>query len=448
MGEQYFAFADAPRREEYDTCIRCGLCLESCPTFQETGRELESPRGRVQLMAAVAEGVVPLASPSLAATLFSCLDCRACEVACPSGVPIGTLIEKGRAQVVAAERAEPRSGRAPSVGRATRWAVRRVLPYRKRLRILASLVAGAQKVHLLNPLSRPLPVGMRRLSAALPRLTSPSLPVPERPVGGLRQAQPRVGVFLGCVMDAIFGEANAATQRVLAQNGAAVAVPQAQTCCGALAVHAGERDHARVLARQNIDAFLQAGVDFVATNAGGCGAALMEYPEWLAADVNYRDKAREFSARVRDISVLLKEMGFRAPARAARPQVVTYQASCHLHNVMKAGSDPVDLLKQIPDLEVREMPDAARCCGSAGIYNLTHPTMAEALLRRKMADVPEGTETIATGNPGCWLQMLHGVKTYRPGLAVRHVVQILDEAYAREEAATVGDVLPDIEKAR
>ena len=445
MAEQYFPFADAPRQEEYNPCIRCGLCLESCPTFQQTGRELESPRGRVQLIAAVAEGVVPLASPRLAETLFTCLDCRACEVACPSGVPIGSLIEKGRAQVVAAEQSKPRPRRGRSVNRATHWAVRHVMPYPRRLRTLASLLGGMQRLRLLGTFSRPLPIGMRRLASALPEPGLRRVPAPQLAASG--RGGLRTGVFLGCVMEVIFSDANAATVRVLTKNGAEVKVPQAQTCCGALAVHAGDRDQARALARQNIDAFLQAEVDVIATNAGGCGAALMEYAEWLAEDVNYRDRAREFSAQVRDVSVLLKEMNFRPPRSTPRPQVVTYQASCHLHNVMKAGSAPVDILKQIPGLEVREMADAARCCGSAGIYNLSHPIMAEALLRTKMADVPDGTETIATGNPGCWLQMLHGVKTYRPGVSVRHVVQILDEAYASEESEA-GDVLADAEKAR
>jgi glycolate oxidase iron-sulfur subunit len=210
-------------------------------------------------------------------------------------------------------------------------------------------------------------------------------------------------------------------------------VPENQGCCGALAIHAGERDLARAMARRNIDAFLEGSLDYVATNAGGCGAALLEYPEWLEDDAGYREKACLFADKVKDTAVILEREGYRPPGAGAK-QVVTYQASCHLENVMKAGSAPTNILRSIPGVELRDMKDAARCCGSAGIYNLTHPEMAEALLQRKMADVPEGTETIVTGNPGCWLQLLHGAKTYRPGIRIRHLMELLDEAYASESA--------------
>lgn len=433
MGSAEFPFIDPPRREQYQPCIKCGLCLDSCPTFQETGQELESPRGRVQLIAAVDRGVVPLSAPKVAATLFSCLDCRACEVACPSGVPIGSLIERGRGQVVAMQRAHRTSRGRAAVGTTTRLALKHLLPKPKRLKQVGRLLAAAQRLGLIKSRARFLaPLGMRRMAEAMPLVPRTR----ESDTVFLdAAAKTRVGVFLGCIMDVLFADANQATIRVLQRNNLGPVVPAGQTCCGALAIHAGEREQARVQARQNIDAFVADDLDYVVTNAGGCGAALMEYPEWLAEDPQYREQAERFSQKVVDVAVLLEKEGWRAPS-ATFPEKVTYQASCHLSNVMKASAAPVRILKSIPGVEFQEMADSARCCGSAGIYNLTHPEMSEALLKRKMADVPDGIETIVTGNPGCWLQMLHGVDAYRPGIRVRHLVQVLDDAYRREPLST------------
>ncbi len=436
MADLTFPFVDPPRADQFQPCIKCGLCLDSCPTFQETGRELESPRGRVQLIAAVARGVVPLGAPKLAETLFSCLDCRACEVACPSGVPIGSLIERGRGQVVAFQRKHgTRAHRKRSVGFATRWAVKSLLPDQNRVRRLTWVVGRAQRLGLLKSPGRYLvPVGMRRMAEGLPRI--PSLGRAQQAVSQGESSAKRVGVFSGCVMDAVFADANQATIRVLDRNRLSSVVPLGQNCCGALAIHAGEREAARTMARRNIDAFLADDLDYIATNAGGCGAALLEYPEWLADDPEYRERAKAFSAKVLDVAMILEKEGWQVPTTAIS-EVVTYQASCHLNNVMKAARAPVNILRVIPGLVFREMEDSARCCGSAGIYNLTHPEMAEALLRRKMDDVPEDVETIVTGNPGCWLQLLHGVQVYRPGLRVRHLVQVLDDAYERERSTPV-----------
>lgn len=427
MEPMQFPFVDPPERSQFQPCIKCGLCLESCPTFQETGRELESPRGRVQLIAAVARGTVPLTAPKVAHTLFSCLDCRACEVACPSGVPIGSLIERGRAQVVASQKTGRIDGSRPAVSRSTRWALRHLLPYPKRLKTAGRLLASAQRLRLTTgPGRHLLPIGMQRVATSLPTVRRRR--AESRSVAPVDPKRPRVGVFLGCVMEVLFKDANEATVRVLQHNTLTPVIPDAQVCCGALAIHAGEREQARDLARKNIDAFLAADVDYVATNAGGCGAAMLEYPEWLADDPEYHDRAIQLQKKVRDIATILDQEGWAVP-RTAQPTIVTYQASCHLQNVMHAGDAPIRILQSLPGVDFRPMADAARCCGSAGIYNLTHPAMAEALLVRKMNDVPEETETIVTGNPGCWLQLLHGVQAYRPNIAVRHLVQLLDDAY-------------------
>lgn len=422
----FFPFPDAPRPEQYEPCIKCGLCLDSCPTFQETGEELESPRGRVQLLAAVARGTVPLDAPKLAHTLFSCLDCRACEVACPSGVPIGSLIERGRAQVVLKEAETPPRDRPASVDTATRLALRHLIGHPRRLKWVGKITAFAQRRGLFRGrLAQRLPLGMRRLAQSLPPIDAraPDLR------GRLRAQEGRpVALFLGCVMDVVFHGANEATVRVLERNGYAVRVPAGQRCCGALATHAGDRESAKRLARANIDAFLADPADYVVTNAGGCGAALTEYPEWLEDDPAYAERARAFAAKVRDLSQALVEGGFRPPTGGIAA-TVTYQASCHLHNVQKATREPMTILSSIPGITVRPMADPARCCGSAGIYNLTHPEMAERLLARKMADVPEDVDTVITGNPGCWMQLLHGKDAFRPTVKVRHLAELLDEAY-------------------
>lgn len=437
-----FRFADAPGPDDYGACIKCGLCLPSCPTFRLTGEELQSPRGRVQLVAAVDRGVVPLTAPKFAQTLFDCLDCRACEVACPSGVPIGRLIELGRGQVVAAEQA---AGQAPALSeRAVQAALRHGFPHPRRLERLGRGLRWAQRLRLAERL--PAPLG--ELARALPPLPAqPSrrlLPTGRdeavRPAA-LGYAAPyvdpptrsRVALFLGCVMDVVFAEANAATARVLARNGHPLVVPQEQRCCGALAIHAGERETAKALARQNIDAFLASDAQWVVTNAGGCGAALMEYPEWLREDPAYRDRARQLAERVRDVSQVLVDEGFDPPAAPLTVQI-TYQESCHLANVMRVRQAPRQLLAAVPGVRLVEMAEPARCCGSAGIYNLTHSDTAEALLAQKMADIPAGTQWVATGNPGCWLQMRHGADRYGPAVEVVHTVEVLDAAYRAEAA--------------
>lgn len=443
--------SDVPQPDQYMPCIKCGLCLSACPTYQLTQEELESPRGRVQLIAAVDRGVVPLDAPEVDQTLFDCLDCRACEVACPSGVPIGALIETGRAQVTAEQQ---KRGQLSSGTKLVRFFLRHLFPYPQRLERVARTLRWAQRFRLIQladkvGLLRLFPDGWAEMARALPQIPkqsgrsqlidptdSGSAPVCVSPSGSdsaVEKKTPKgtAALFLGCILDVIFPQANLSTARVLSRNGWNVRVPVDQRCCGALAIHAGDRASARALARHNIDAFLNSGADTIVTNAGGCGAALLEYPQLLADDPAYAQKAQDFANRVQDIADVLVQNGFEKPA-AALPMRVTYQESCHLHNVMHVTSAPRQLLDSIDGIELREMPDAARCCGSAGIYNLTHPQLAEPLLARKMADVPSGVDAIVTGNPGCWLQLLHGIQAYGPACAVTHTVCLLDAAYNRE----------------
>ena len=424
-------------------CVHCGMCVRNCPIFQETGLEMDSPRGRVQLLRGFSRGELA-AAPGLFRAAWDCLDCRACEAACPSGVRPGLLVEEMRGELFA-------GGYRPGAwALLLNLALRFLFPYPRRLGVAGRLLRFYQRSGLRTAARR---LGILKLFPPVVREMEQILP--EAPAKTGRAILTRAnsngqrgkigagaaagnnndriaGLFLGCVMDILFAGVNLATASLLERHSFRVTAPAGQGCCGALHLHNGDRTGARKLARRNIDAFLAAGVDCVVTNAGGCGAALLEYPELLAGDPFYAKRAREFARKVVDIAQLLEQTGF-VPPRGSFPRRVAYQASCHLKNVMGVNSAPKRLLRQVPGLTLLEMPDEARCCGSAGIYNLTYPEMAEALLRRKMADLPPGTEVIATGNPGCLLQLLHGAEKYGPPVRVKHVVEILEEAYAAGE---------------
>ncbi len=423
---------DAPCSDEYQSCIKCGLCLESCPTFQETGRELESPRGRVQLIASVARGEVPLERGPLIDTMFSCLDCRACETSCPSGVPIGTLIEKARGEATVAF---------PDI--LPRWTRRAqsIIGHPRRLQFMRKLIVLGQRwgIWRRGPKWPGLPDSVGRLAATLRPLPMEMPYWNNQDISKVKQlSKPsaHVQLFVGCIMNTVFSDANQSTYRVLARHGCHISVTAGQVCCGALAVHAGDRREAKRLARINIDRFLLEDADYLVTNAGGCGAALLEYPEWFRDDAQYSVRAQQFAARIKDAMQVISTVGFQQPI-GAFPHSVTYQGSCHLHHVMKIGKTPEAMLSCIPGITYQPMPDLTRCCGSAGIYNLTHPIMADTLLVRKMADIPPGTEVVVTGNPGCWLQLEQGVQRYGPSVRVMHLMQVLDEAYQ------AGDLLHD-----
>ena len=380
------------------------------------------------------------ATPGFFQRVWNCLDCRACEAACPSGMHIGFLVEEARGQFFD-------DGYRGGAGVfLLNLAMRFLLPYPQRLEAAGQLLrfyqrSGLRTAARLLGVLKLFPPAVREMERILPEIPARTARAilakasqnREKKENGTKAGDGRTaGFFLGCVMDVFFTEINLATAHLLERHGFRVAAPAGQCCCGALHLHNGSRDHAEKLARRNIDAFLAAGVDYVVTNAGGCGAALLEYPELLAGDPVYADRAREFSRKVIDIAQLLEQTGF-LPPRGSFPRRVAYQASCHLKNVMGVADAPKRLLRQVPGLTLLEMPDEARCCGSAGIYNLTHPEIAEALLRRKMADLPPGTEVVATGNPGCLLQLMHGAEKYGPPVQVKHVVEILDEAYAAGE---------------
>jgi glycolate oxidase iron-sulfur subunit len=424
-----YLWEDAPDEDKYSVCVHCGMCLTACPTYQETGLEHQSPRGRVYLIKSVAEGRLAI-NEEFMDPIFQCLDCRACETACPSGVPVGALIEEARGQIT---QAIPPAG---IKGWISRFFLRGIFPYPSRLHALGTLTrfyqkSGLQKVVRKLKLLHILPPHLRYLEAVLPPVGKPILASMPEVIPAEGEKRARVALLTGCVMDVVFSDINESTIRVLVKNGCEVVLPKNQKCCGALQVHAGDRDTAKQLARQNIDAFLAAGVDRIIVNAAGCGAALKEYGELLRNDPEYREKAKEFSRNVEDVSKFLVDLGFRKP-QARLEARVTYHDACHLAHAQNIRHAPRELLSSIPGVEMVELLDSDRCCGSAGIYNLTHPEMAGKLLDRKMGDIPEEVELVAMGNPGCMLQMAMGVYRHGRHEKIVHTVQVLDWAYQKE----------------
>lgn len=418
------AVSDAPRQQDLDKCVHCGLCLNACPTYRELGIEMDSPRGRVYQMVQVANGA-PI-TDSYQEHIDLCLACRGCETACPSGVKYGRLIEAARADI------EQRTSR-PLLARIIRkfvfdW----LLPSRKMLRMAGAGLwiyqrSGMQRLVRASGLLRGK---LRDMESLAPSVEAPSF---YRHMGRVFPAhgerKHRVVLLSGCIANICFARLNEATVRVLQQNGCEVTIHEGQTCCGALHVHAGLRETARKLARQNIDALADAGFDAILTNAGGCGSTLKEYDELLEHDPAYADRARRFVSLMKDVNEFLASIGLN-PRMGEVRGVVTYQDSCHLAHGQRVRSAPRELLKQVPGLTLKEMPMSDLCCGSAGIYNVVHTDMALALLEKKMRSVNSTrAERIVTANPGCMLQLRAGVQRHGQGQRVSHVVEVLDEAY-------------------
>jgi glycolate oxidase iron-sulfur subunit len=420
---------DAPQQFDLDRCVHCGLCLNACPTYRELHLEADSPRGRVYQMVQVAQGAAHI-NPSYIEHLELCLACRGCESACPSGVQYGRLIEAARVEI---EAMRERSW-AARLFRA--FVFKRLLPSRTALSIAGRMLWLYQSS------------GLQKLvrSTGLVKLISPRLddadrlaPAPEPPFffrhyGKVHPAEGerryRVALLGGCIANVSFARLNEATVRVLQRNGCEVTIPAGQTCCGALHVHSGLRDEARALARRNIDAILEGGYDAVITNAAGCGSTLKEYGELLEHDPSYRERAREFAERVKDVNEFLASVPLNTRLGHV-DATVTYQDSCHLAHGQKVRAAPRTLLRAIPGLTFVEMPLSDLCCGSAGIYNIVHPDMAAAILEKKMASANSTrVSVIATANPGCMLQLRAGVARHGSGQRVLHVIELLDQAYA------------------
>ncbi len=394
-------------------CVHCGLCLSSCPTYRITGRETASPRGRVYLMRGVAEGRIPVGEV-VAEEAFLCLGCRACETACPSGVQYGALLERTREAV---ERVGLRQGFAP---RLERLALRRIVPRPRTLALAVTALGWIQGLRLDRVAGLLLRGRLREMLALLPAIppASERRRLPARlPARGTQRG--RVAFFEGCIMPELFGAVNRTTVELLAGQGFEVVVPPAQSCCGALQAHAGDRETAQALARTNLDAFAAEDFDALIVNSAGCGAALREQEHWLGR------AAEPLAARVRDVCEFLDEVGLRGELGPV-PLRVAYDDPCHLVHAQGVAAAPRRLLRAVPELELVEHDDATACCGAAGIYNLTHPGMSREVLDRKL-DALEAVapDAVATGNPGCLMQLRAGAAMRGHGWEIVHPMELL-----------------------
>ena len=415
--------ADAPSEDLISACVHCGFCLPTCPTFAVLGVEMDSPRGRIRLMKTVWEHRLGADSPGLEDHISKCLDCRACETACPSGVEYGKLVEGARSQIVVAR---PRS----PIERLIRTAAFEwLLPHRRALSAFATLSIAATRLGM-GSLLRATHLGVARRMADLLDLLpdrASATALAAAPARGTQRA--RVAMLEGCVMGSVFGDTNAATARVLARNGVEVVSTIGQTCCGALHAHAGERDLARDLARRNIAAFEHVAADAVIVNAAGCGAAMKEYGWLLKDDAAWSARASAFAAKVKDATEFLGDLGMSAPPRTLNGRV-TWDDPCHLLHGQKIRAQPRALLAAIPGLEVVPLEEADWCCGSAGTYNVTQPDLARSILERKIANiVRSGADTVVTANPGCLMQIQSGLRQAGSNVRVVHLIDLLDEAY-------------------
>jgi glycolate oxidase iron-sulfur subunit len=416
---------DVPESDLLRACVHCGMCLASCPTYRITGQEMSSPRGRLWMMNAVAEGRMELLDPVFDEQMYQCLNCRACEAVCPSGVKYGPLVEASRAQLEQ-HRHRPtwqRAGRKVSLGWLFAEAGRmRAFVGGIRLYQRSGLSWLARKTKIVNLL------GMRDLEAMLPPVSKKFL-IPGKESWTPKQTARSVQLFNGCMMGTVFADVNRATSRVLAHNHTAVTVPVGQQCCGALQVHSGQMEEARTLARRNIDSFESSGAEAIIINAAGCGAALKEYDHLLKDDPAYHDRAIAFSARVKDVSEFLGDLDFVKPTKKV-DRVVTYQEPCHLAHAQRITAQPRKLLGQVDGLQLVEMRESSLCCGSAGIYNLIRRQMADELGDRKAENaIATGAVDVITANPGCAMQLRTSLARNGSTARVRHIVEVLDEAY-------------------
>lgn len=409
------------------SCIKCGFCLPTCPTYRLTGNEAASPRGRIDLMQAVATG--DLEAGEIFQQLDFCLGCRACETACPAGVEFGKLLEAGRAE---ARDSRPGSRLGAWV---QRWCLQELLPSPGLVHQLASLlhiyqVSGLQQLVRASGVLPRLAPALAAMEGFLPQVPPA---VARRPVAGetppAGEERGTVALLTGCIVPAMLPAVNYATIQVLAANGYRVCAPPTQRCCGALQAHAGELESARQLARSNIAVFEATAAEWVVVNSAGCGALMKEYGHLLRDDPAFAARAQAFSRRVRDVSELLAIAPLRQPLHPIALRVA-YDDPCHLVHGQQIRQQPRALLQQVPDLQLLEVPESDWCCGSAGIYNLLHPETAQALLDRKMAHlVAVEPQLIVTGNPGCILQLRQGVARHGLDAEVLHPVEVLARAY-------------------
>ena len=426
MNKQLEALRAELNYDKTNKCVQCGYCLPACPTYMTMGKETHSPRGRINLVRMVGEGKITDLSV-LEEPLDLCLGCRACETVCPTGVEYGAILESARAAIT-----RRKSYSIPQKAMRS-FLFKKVFPSRKAMKLLGNAMwmyekSGVQKLARKSGLMDKMPAHLGEFEAIVPPAVSPgersSLPRVTKAKGEKKYT---VAFFVGCVMDAMFRKINHLSVQLLAEVGCDVIVIENQTCCGALHAHAGELDESKSLAKRNIQAFSELDVDFIVNNAGGCGAMLVEYDHLLADEPQWAESAREFVRKTRDISQVLAMCG-GIPGKEGPAERVTYQRSCHMTNVQKVTAEPVQLLQNLPNVELVEMAEANMCCGSAGIYNIIQYDASMEILDHKMEHVKDtGAATIITTNPGCLLQMKLGIEREKLTDRVRavHLVEYL-----------------------
>ncbi|WP_090869690.1 (Fe-S)-binding protein [Oceanobacillus limi] len=418
--------------DELLNCMRCGFCLPSCPTYIESGKdEAHSPRGRIAMMKAVVDGDIE-PDEDVKRSLDLCLGCRACEPVCPSGVNYGHLLEQARDIIY------QNSNQSLPIKAARNMAFEHLFPNQKRMIGFTSLVgfyqrSGLQNVTRKTGLLNLFPETLRTMEKVLPAIPKKS-EMQNRPryLPSLTEEKKKVAFFSGCLMDTVFMATNDATTKLLQYAGCEIIVPETQGCCGALHGHSGERERAKEMAKKNIKAFEDEQVDYIITNAGGCGAFLVDYDHLLKDEPNWAERALAFTKKIKDITSILIELNFHQLDLQLDEQIITYQDSCHLKNGQKTFMEPRQLLQSIKGVEYVEMKDASRCCGSAGIYNIVESEMSMQILEYKMEQTKKtNAKTIVTANPGCLLQMKLGIE--KEGLSEEmeavHIVDILLKAY-------------------
>ena len=417
-----------PEPKLIDSCVHCGFCLSTCPSYRVIGKETDSPRGRIYLMDALNQGEIPLSAATVQ-HFDTCLGCLACVTTCPSGVEYDKLIAATRPQI---ERNYTRSPQEKLL----RQLIFSIFPYPRRLRILLAPLMAYQKLGLqklvrsTGLLQRFLPAQLVAMESVLPEISAKAFQEPfPSVIPAQGQQRYRVGMILGCVQRIFLPEVNEATVRVLTANGCEVVIPQSQGCCGALSHHQGQEEQAQILARQMIDSFAETEVDAVIINASGCGHTLKEYARILQDDPEYQEKAKEFSSKVKDVQEFLAQVGLTAklsPLQEA-PLTLVYQDACHMLHGQKISIQPRHLLRQIPGVQLREPIDAALCCGSAGVYNILQPEVGEELGKQKVQNLLNtGASLIASANVGCTVQIRRYLALQGKKVPLLHPMQLLD----------------------
>ena len=426
-----FAEQLGPAEEDLYKCVHCGFCLQACPTYVETGLETESPRGRIALMKAVRSGRIGI-TDSVIQHWELCIQCRACEAACPSGVPYGRMIEATMAET-ARQRSSSWVSRLVSAA-----ALNHVLPHQRRL----SMVVGGARLYRKSGLHgavrklrllKPFPRALSDLHDSLPDISAHGFGAHGQVIPARGKERARVGLLSGCVMPLVHGPQMESVVSVLSRNGCEVVIPNGQVCCGAIHSHVGDLEQARRLARSNIEAFFRAGVDAVVVASAGCGVRMKEYGDLLREDPDYGERATRFDSMVKDVHEFLAALPIAPPAGNLNSKV-TYQDSCHLSHAQGITRQPRELMDAIPGVRRVEMEHASRCCGAGGTYTITQREFSLRLLERKMRTVAAtGANVLATANPGCAMQLEYGARRFGVPVSVRYVTDLLEESYRLSE---------------